>query len=72
MAANKKPGQGLPAKAGNRAASRKPGWADGLKQLYDDVVDEPIPDAFMDLLAKLDEEDILPSNGSSSHGDGTR
>jgi hypothetical protein len=29
-------------------------WAAGLKQLYDSVVEEPIPDAFKDLLAKLD------------------
>jgi len=32
----------------------KPGWASGLRQLYDSVVDEPLPDAFSDLLAKLD------------------
>ena len=35
----------------------QPAWADGLKQLYDNVVDEPLPDAFMDLLAKLDDSD---------------
>ncbi len=29
-------------------------WASGLKQLYDSVVEEPIPDAFKDLLSKLD------------------
>ena len=32
----------------------RPEWADGLKQLYDSVVDEPLPDTFKDLLAKLD------------------
>lgn len=32
-----------------------PEWAFGLKRLYDDVVDEPIPDSFMALLSKLDE-----------------
>jgi len=31
-----------------------PEWASGLKQLYDSVVEEPIPDAFKDLLSKLD------------------
>lgn len=31
-----------------------PDWANGLKQLYDSVVEEPIPDAFKDLLSKLD------------------
>ena len=30
------------------------GCASGLRQLYDSVVDEPLPDAFTDLLAKLD------------------
>ena len=33
----------------------KPEWANGLKQLYDSVVDEPLPDSFKDLLAQLDE-----------------
>ena len=32
----------------------EPEWANGLKQLYDSVVDEPLPDSFRDLLAKLD------------------
>lgn len=34
----------------------KPGWANGLRQLYDSVVDEPLPDSFKDLLSKLDDE----------------
>ncbi|MFA6220162.1 MAG: NepR family anti-sigma factor [Erythrobacter sp.] len=38
--------------AGGRVA--RPEWADGLRQLYDSVVDEPLPDSFRDLLAKLD------------------
>lgn len=33
-----------------------PEWASGLKQLYDSVVEEPIPDAFKDLLSKLDND----------------
>ena len=32
----------------------EPEWANGLKQLYDSVVDEPLPDSFRDLLSKLD------------------
>lgn len=32
----------------------KPDWADGLKDLYDSVVEEPLPDSLKDLLAKLD------------------
>ena len=34
--------------------SGEPGWAKGLRKLYDSVVDEPIPDSFKDLLKKLD------------------
>jgi len=29
----------------------------GLKRLFDDVVDENVPDDFMDLLAKFDERE---------------
>ena len=48
-------------RTGNRVKStkktrqRSPDWASGLKQLYDTVIEEPIPDAFKDLLAKLDD-----------------
>lgn len=31
-----------------------PGWASGLRQLYNSVLDEPLPDNFKDLIAKLD------------------
>lgn len=31
-----------------------PEWATGLRQLYDAVVDEPLPPAFKDLLSQLD------------------
>lgn len=33
-----------------------PGWTNGLRQLYDQVVDEDLPDAFRDLLARLDDK----------------
>ncbi|MDE2619895.1 MAG: hypothetical protein KGL54_07000 [Sphingomonadales bacterium] len=33
----------------------KPEWADGLRQLYDSVLNEPLPGSFADLLSKLDE-----------------
>jgi len=33
---------------------RPPDWTEGLKRLYDSVVEEPLPDAFKDLLARLD------------------
>ena len=42
-----------------RQGARKaapPGWASGLRQLYDSVVDEPLPDSFKDLLSKLDDK----------------
>lgn len=39
----------------------KPEWADGLRQLYNSVVDEPLPDSFKDLLAKLDDNGDQPS-----------
>lgn len=47
---------GKPAKGKSQDETRKrgPDWATGLKQLYDSVVDEPIPDSFKDLLSKLD------------------
>lgn len=35
----------------------KPDWANGLRRLYDSVVEEPLPDSFKDLLAKLDSSD---------------
>ena len=43
---------GLPPRTGRDG---KPGWADGLRKLYDSVVDEPLPDSFDDLLKKLDD-----------------
>lgn len=36
------------------ARQRPPEWADGLKQLYDSVVEEDLPDSFKDLLDRLD------------------
>ena len=42
----------------------KPEWADSLRNLYDSVGDEPIPDTFKDLLAQLDE----PKKTASENG----
>lgn len=36
---------------------KDPEWANGLKRLYDSVVEEPLPDSFQDLLDKLDAKD---------------
>ena len=37
-----------------RKARAKPVWAEGLRRMYDEVVDESLPDDFVDLLRKLD------------------
>lgn len=57
---------GADASKGTNAA---PGWAGGLKQLYDSVVEEPLPDAFKDLLDKLDNSP-KPLSDSPSDGSG--
>lgn len=38
-----------------RKRTDSPDWANGLRRLYDSVVDEPLPDSFKDLLSKLDD-----------------
>ena len=40
-----------------RKGGQSPAWAAGLRQLYDQVIDEPLPDSFRDLLDKLDQPD---------------
>lgn len=64
MASDRKP---PPASA--EQPQRAPEWADGLKQLYDSVVEEDLPDSFKDLLARLDEID--PRRGSGGGQDGS-
>jgi hypothetical protein len=44
-----------PVKGKTSSKPKGPEWASGLKQLYDSVVDEPLPDAFKDLLSRLDD-----------------
>lgn len=39
----------------NSRVKEQPGWADGLRKLYDSVVEEPIPESFNELLKKLDQ-----------------
>ena len=43
-------------KAKGTTGGRKPEWAQGLKRLYDSVVEEPLPDDLAALLARLDQE----------------
>lgn len=40
-----------------RRTKERPEWADGLRKLYNSVVEEPLPDSFRDLLDKLDKND---------------
>ncbi|MDG5750337.1 NepR family anti-sigma factor [Qipengyuania sp. XHP0211] len=50
----------MPSPRGGTAAKRDgkdPEWANGLRKLYDSVVDEPLPDSFKDLLEQLDTKD---------------
>lgn len=54
---------------GSNLASKddqSPEWASGLKQLYDSVVEEPLPDAFKDLLDKLDDVDASNDGGGAT------
>lgn len=45
----RKSGSSLPSRD-----AKEPGWAEGLRQLYNSVLQEPLPDSFDDLLKKLD------------------
>lgn len=50
---NMTPGQQA---SSSRQRSQQPEWANGLRRLYNSVVEEPLPDSFADLIAKLDSE----------------
>lgn len=51
-------GSAKPKGKGERSPmSAQPDWANGLRQLYDSVVDEPLPASFQDLLSQLDSKD---------------
>ena len=60
MSGNQKPSNEKSAageSSDEKGLENEPGWADGLRQLYDSVVNEPLPDNFKDLLSKLDDQD---------------
>jgi len=63
MTSNQKP---EPDTGESKTASKRkdPEWTSGLRQLYDSVVDEPLPDSFKNLLDQFDET-------SQDQGDGT-
>ena len=47
-----------PRDTGHKAdKSAQPDWANGLRRLYDSVVEEELPDSFKDLLSQLDSKD---------------
>ena len=48
----------------------KPDWSDGLRQLYDSVVEEELPDSFRELLDKLDSDapSAVGTNDNASNG----
>ena len=48
------PAEGAASTAKRTDRKERPEWATGLRQLYDSVVDEDIPDQFKDLLSQLD------------------
>ena len=41
----------------SRKPVKEPDWTDGLRRLYDSIIDEPLPQSFADLLKRLDEGD---------------
>lgn len=68
MALNKQPDQGGRHSSKSSGAGHTPAWSDGLKQLYNSVVDEPLPDTFKDLLDQFDDAD---DGGDASHRGGS-
>lgn len=68
MSSDSPSGDQSPDHAQEGSGASRPDWADGLRQLYDSVVDEPLPDTFKDLLERLDEEG---SNNQGCEADGT-
>jgi hypothetical protein len=55
MAGAAKKGKPATKRGKDHGKGRDPEWTSGLKQLYDSVVEEPLPDAFKDLLSRLDD-----------------
>ena len=56
MAASKDRHDAGPSSRSASSPRTRPQWGDGLKKLYDSVVEEPLPDSFQDLLDKLDDD----------------
>ena len=58
-----------PHQSGTSTDKKPPEWANGLRQLYDSVVEEPLPDSFTDLLAQLDCQSEDEPDAKSKGGD---
>jgi hypothetical protein len=41
----------------SRRKVKEPDWTDGLRRLYDSIIDEPLPQSFAELLKRLDDDD---------------
>ena len=72
MASQSSSGDQSPAPAKRAATAPRPDWADGLRQLYDSVVDEPLPDTFKDLLDRLDHDAERDEGRGNDGPDGGR
>lgn len=60
MTENHKPTSGAAAgkaRVAPNEAVAQPDWANGLRNIYNSVVSEPLPSDMLKLLASLDEED---------------
>lgn len=66
MTSNKQHDEGSGRTRKSDARSQASEWASGLRQLYDSVVEEPLPDSFRDILAQLDEQSV--DNGQTDQG----
>lgn len=57
MSEQQKPAARAGEKAGakSKTPAQSPQWADGLRNIYDSVVNEPLPDDMLALLASLDD-----------------
>ena len=74
MATEKKSETDPSSSEGEKTSDREneaPAWAEGLKELYDSVVDEPLPDSFLELLEKFDEEPVAKDDDPKSTGQGS-
>ncbi|MEM7687785.1 MAG: NepR family anti-sigma factor [Pseudomonadota bacterium] len=70
MSSGSSSGETAPDQSEAGPGSPRPDWADGLRQLYDSVVDEPLPDTFKDLLEQLDDSGLDDHGCDAAGSDG--